>query len=78
MHTIVVIEDDRNISDLVAMYLRKQGYRVLQAEDAETGLEYIGARIRSSRSSTSACPEISTVSTCAASYERTTARRSCC
>jgi DNA-binding response OmpR family regulator len=39
--TIVVIEDDHNISDLVAMYLRKQGFRVLQAEDAETGLGYI-------------------------------------
>ena len=39
--TIVVIEDDRNISDLVSMYLRKQGFRVLQADDAEGGLEYI-------------------------------------
>lgn len=39
--TIVVIEDDRNISDLVSMYLRKQGFRVLQADDAERGLEYI-------------------------------------
>jgi DNA-binding response OmpR family regulator len=39
--TIVVIEDDRNISDLVAMYLQKQGFRVLQAEDAEQGLVYI-------------------------------------
>jgi DNA-binding response OmpR family regulator len=39
--TIVVIEDDRNISDLVSMYLRKQGFRVLQADDAAGGLEYI-------------------------------------
>jgi DNA-binding response OmpR family regulator len=39
--TIVVIEDDRNISDLVTMYLRKQGFRVLQADDAEGGLDYI-------------------------------------
>ena len=39
--TIVVIEDDRNISDLVSMYLRKQGFRVLQADDAVGGLEYI-------------------------------------
>jgi DNA-binding response OmpR family regulator len=39
--TIVVIEDDRNISDLVSMYLRKQGFRVLQAGDAAGGLEYI-------------------------------------
>jgi DNA-binding response OmpR family regulator len=40
--TIVVIEDDPNISDLVTMYLRKQGFRVLQAGDAVSGLEYIG------------------------------------
>ena len=39
--TIVVIEDDRNISDLVALYLRREGYRVLQAEDAAGGLAYI-------------------------------------
>ena len=39
--TIVVIEDDRNISDLVSMYLRKQGFRVLQADDATGGLDYI-------------------------------------
>jgi len=39
--TIVVIEDDRNISDLVALYLRREGYRVLQAEDAAGGLAYV-------------------------------------
>ncbi|HTZ08622.1 MAG TPA: response regulator transcription factor [Acidimicrobiales bacterium] len=39
--TIVVIEDDRNISDLVALYLRREGYRVLQAEDAAAGLAYV-------------------------------------
>jgi DNA-binding response OmpR family regulator len=39
--TIVVIEDDQNISDLVTLYLRKQGFRVLQATDATRGLQYI-------------------------------------
>ena len=39
--TIVVIEDDHNISDLVAMYLRREGFRVLQADDAEHGLGHI-------------------------------------
>jgi DNA-binding response OmpR family regulator len=39
--TIIVIEDDHNISDLVAMYLRRDGFRVLQADDAEHGLVYI-------------------------------------
>jgi DNA-binding response OmpR family regulator len=38
---VVVIEDDHNISDLVAMYLRRDGFRVLQADDAEAGLEVI-------------------------------------
>ena len=36
--TIVVIEDDRNIADLVELYLRQDGFRVVQAEDAEKGL----------------------------------------
>jgi DNA-binding response OmpR family regulator len=36
--TVVVIEDDHHISDLVAMYLRRDGFRVLQADDGETGL----------------------------------------
>jgi DNA-binding response OmpR family regulator len=40
--TIIVVEDDHNISDLVAMYLRREGFRVLQADDAEGGLGYIG------------------------------------
>jgi DNA-binding response OmpR family regulator len=38
---IVVIEDDHHISDLVALYLRRDGFRVLQADDAETGLSVI-------------------------------------
>jgi DNA-binding response OmpR family regulator len=38
--TIVVIEDDHNISDLVALYLRREGFRVLQAPDGEQGLAY--------------------------------------
>ena len=39
--TIVVVEDDPNISDLVDMYLRREGFRVLQAGDAERGMEII-------------------------------------
>ena len=38
---IVVIEDDHNISDLVAMYLRRDGFRVHQVDDAEAGLAVI-------------------------------------
>src|SRR5450759_416189 len=39
--TLVVIEDDHHISDLVAMYLRRDGFRVLQADDGETGLALV-------------------------------------
>ena len=36
--TIVVIEDDPNIADLVEMYLRRDGFRVIQATTGESGL----------------------------------------
>jgi DNA-binding response OmpR family regulator len=39
--TIVVVEDDPNIADLVDMYLRREGFRVIQASDGETGLAAI-------------------------------------
>jgi DNA-binding response OmpR family regulator len=40
--TVVVVEDDPNISDLVALYLRRDGFRVLQAADGLGGLEAVG------------------------------------
>ena len=39
--TVVVIEDDHHISDLVAMYLRRDGFRVLQAADGEAGVALV-------------------------------------
>jgi DNA-binding response OmpR family regulator len=36
--TIVVVEDDPNIADLIDMYLRRDGHRVIQASDGERGL----------------------------------------
>jgi DNA-binding response OmpR family regulator len=39
--TVVVIEDDHHISDLVAMYLRRDGFRVLQADDGTEGLALV-------------------------------------
>ncbi|HEY5385514.1 MAG TPA: response regulator transcription factor [Acidimicrobiales bacterium] len=38
--TVVVIEDDPHIADLVDLYLRREGFRVLLAGDGETGLEH--------------------------------------
>jgi DNA-binding response OmpR family regulator len=37
--TVVVVEDDPHIADLVDLYLRREGYRVLLAGDGEQGLE---------------------------------------
>jgi DNA-binding response OmpR family regulator len=39
--TVVVVEDDPNIADLLDMYLRDAGFRVLQASLGERGLELI-------------------------------------
>ncbi len=39
--TIVVVEDDRHIADLVELYLRQEGFRVVQAADGERGLEAV-------------------------------------
>jgi len=39
--TIVIVEDDANIADLLDMYLRDAGFRVLQAAGGERGLELV-------------------------------------
>lgn len=39
--TIVVVEDDANIADLVDIYLRREGFRVIQAGDGPSGLAAI-------------------------------------
>ena len=41
---VVLVEDDPNISDLVEMYLRQDGYRVFQATTGERGLEQVRGR----------------------------------
>jgi DNA-binding response OmpR family regulator len=40
--TIVVIEDDPNIADLVDMYLRREGFRVIQATNGQKGIDAVG------------------------------------
>jgi DNA-binding response OmpR family regulator len=37
--TIVVVDDEPNIADLVGMYLEREGYRVLKAETGDAGLQ---------------------------------------
>jgi DNA-binding response OmpR family regulator len=39
--TVVVVEDDPHIADLVDLYLRREGFRVLLARDGEEGLAVI-------------------------------------
>ena len=39
--TIVVVEDDQHIADLVEMYLRQEGFRVVQASSGERGMEAV-------------------------------------
>ncbi len=39
--TVVVIEDDPHIADLVDLYLRRDGFRVLQATDGTSGLALV-------------------------------------
>lgn len=40
--TILVVDDEPNISDLVELYLRRDGYRVVKADNGETALEAVG------------------------------------
>src|SRR5690625_7650936 len=37
--TILVVEDDQMIRELVSIYLKKAGYEVFEAEDGEEGKE---------------------------------------
>ncbi len=39
--TVVVVEDDPHIADLVGLYLRREGFRVLLARDGAGGLELV-------------------------------------
>jgi DNA-binding response OmpR family regulator len=39
--TIVVVEDDPHIADLIDMYLRREGHRVIQVSRGEAGLQAV-------------------------------------
>jgi len=40
--TVVVVEDDAHIADLLDLYLRREGFRVLLARDGDEGLALVG------------------------------------
>jgi len=40
--TILIIDDEKEIRDLIEIYLKNEGYRVLTAEDGVQGLEMLG------------------------------------
>ncbi len=42
--SVVLVEDDEHIADLVSLYLSQSGYRVYRAENGEDGLKTIGER----------------------------------
>lgn len=41
---VLVVEDDQNIADLVDLYLRKNGYQTIRADNGEDGLAALSAR----------------------------------
>ena len=38
--TVLIVEDDRNIADLLRLYLEKEGYTVVIAPDGTLGLYF--------------------------------------
>lgn len=41
--TILIVDDEKEIRDFITIYLRNEGYKVLQAEGGEEGLELLKA-----------------------------------
>ena len=41
--TIVVVEDDPNIAELIGLYLRRDGHRVIQVREGQAGLDAVAA-----------------------------------
>ena len=42
-HTILIVEDEKGIRETVTVFLKNQGYNVLQASNGEEGLALIEA-----------------------------------
>ena len=56
MATVLVVDDERTIADLVEVYLENEGFKVLKASDASTALALAGNILSTWRYSTSCCP----------------------
>lgn len=44
MYTICLVEDEKSLSDLIKMYLEKEGYEVLQFFNGKDALKYVGGK----------------------------------
>lgn len=44
MYTICLVEDEKSLSDLIKMYLEKEGYEVIQFFNGNDALNYIGKK----------------------------------
>ncbi len=45
MHTICLVEDEKDLSNLVSLYLEKAGYKVVRFENGQDALDYIGKEV---------------------------------
>ncbi len=44
MYTICLVEDEKSLSDLIKMYLEKEGYEVIQFFNGKDALKYVGGK----------------------------------
>ena len=44
MYTICLVEDEKSLSDLIKMYLEKEGYEVIQFFNGKDAMEYVGEK----------------------------------
>lgn len=41
MHTILIVDDDHNIRELLRFYIQREGYKIIQAKDGQEALEFL-------------------------------------
>ena len=45
MYTICLVEDEESLSNLIKLYLEKEGYKVIQLYNGQGALDYIGSKV---------------------------------